>query len=75
MKYIILLLCFLCLGIGEKHDQINIIDQMKDTCHSSYLVIDHDLEVKCGSLIDRIEQNKGLEVMSDGKGNFWVESK
>ena len=75
MKYIFLIITAFAFGHLSHTDQIELIDQMKSTCHQSYLVTSGPLEEACGQLIDRIQENKGLEVISDNKGNFWVESK
>lgn len=75
MKYIILLACFFGLGYVSNNDQVELIDQMQSTCKQSYQVWSGPLEDRCGVLIDKIQENDKLEVITDNLGNFWVESK
>jgi hypothetical protein len=75
MKYAILFACILGTGWLSSHDEINLVEQMQGTCHKSYLVTSGPLEEECGQLIDRIQKNNKLEVLTDNQGNFWVESK
>lgn len=75
MKYVLIIIIAFIAGYTSHTDQLGLIDQMKSTCHQSYLVISGPMEEACGSLIDRIEQNKKLEIISDNLGNFWVESR
>jgi hypothetical protein len=75
MKYLIIASCFFFTAYLSHNDVMELIPQMKDTCHQSYTVDSGPLEEACGKLTDRIEENNKLEVISDNKGNFWVESK
>jgi hypothetical protein len=75
MKYLFLIIAAFAVGHLAHTDEIELIDQMKSTCHQSYLVTSGPMEEACGTLIDRIEHNNKLEVMSDNLGNFWVESR
>lgn len=74
MKYIILAALFVGFGALLQDDKVELIKDMQTTCHRSYYTQSGALELECGKLIDRIQENEALEVISD-QGYFWVESK
>lgn len=75
MKYLILLAVLVSLGLLSHNDEVELISQMKSTCHKSYLVVDGQLERDCEGLIARIESESNLKVEADAYGYFWVTGK
>lgn len=72
MKYLILASSFLTLGLFLHDDKIDLIKQMQQTCSYSYTV--PAAESDCKSLINRIQANDNLEVLSDSQGHYWIKA-
>jgi len=75
MKLLILIGVFLFTGVLFHKDNVELIKDMQSTCSYSFSVNSGYWENQCGQLIDRIQENNKLEVITDNQGHFWVEER
>lgn len=68
------MLILLALGFtGYIEKQSLDLGAVISACEDSAAVTSRKLEAKCGKLIDSVQSSGKYEVLSDGRGEFWVE--